>query len=103
MSKMDEIIKEAEEIIIISGEGEMGTEEDYIGGFTMEFKNKELFFNWLRGVITATEIDENAYLEDVSTQYGSTGMTIYEVPGYATKSGRVEEYRYTVEDDVIVF
>ena len=62
----------------------------------MEFKNKELFFNWLRGVITATEIDENAYLEDVSTQYGSTGMTIYEVPGYATKTGNPAEYRYDV-------
>ena len=34
MSKMDEIIKDAEEIIIVSGEGEMGTEEDYDGKLT---------------------------------------------------------------------
>ena len=40
----------------------------------MEFKNSEKLFAWLRETLKADTIDEQAYLEDVSKQYGETGM-----------------------------
>jgi hypothetical protein len=62
----------------------------------MEFKNEGKFLDWLKEIITAPEIDEQAYLEDVAAQYAATGMAVYEVRGYATKTGNPAEYRYDV-------
>ena len=64
----------------------------------MEFKNSEKLFAWLRETLKADTIDEQAYLEDVSKQYGETGTAIYEVGGSFTNSGKPECISFDVEE-----
>ena len=71
----------------------------------MEFKNVEKFESWLRGVLKEGHDGYvlDAYLNDVETQYFSTGSHDYEVGRFYTKSGNPECYRFELGENTIIF
>lgn len=65
----------------------------------MEFKNLEVFKAWIEDTIHPkyANYDFDAFLNDLATQHGNSGMAIYEMPSHKTKSGCPEEFKYKVE------
>lgn len=63
------------------------------------YKNLDRFIEWLEKVAKA-EVDEtyiNETLKELDKQYCNTGMCVYELSGFETKSGNPETYGYDVE------
>jgi len=63
----------------------------------MTFKNTDNFMRWLTANLKAEQFEPEKFLKDLDKQYGETGMTVYELRSYETKSGNPETISFEVE------
>jgi len=71
----------------------------------MEFQNVGKFEEWLKSILKEghDNYDLEAYLNDVETQWFSTGSHDYEVGRFYTKSGNPECYNFEIGENTIIF
>lgn len=63
----------------------------------MEFVNVEKFENWVKETVKEYNGNLDCYLQDVESQYCSSGCSSYELSHFETKSKNPELYDFNVE------